>query len=498
MSNDLSIFMRGGETVLAGGKLYKDFVDLKPPLIYYLSALPQLFFGPSEFSPRLFDFLWQLATALSLYYVVRRIVKSEAAAAVSAAIYCVLYAILNSSQTYTCEGFSAIAVVWIIFLQLYDSPVFFKKNFLMGMLIGWCIALKFTLGIILFALIADDIFKNTFKSNFSGFVKKYTAVSLGILLLLMLGLSPLLDKETLDAYRDVLNYLVFYTNITPVSIQFFREALGSIAGFFGDIFSFFLFAALIVAVKPLFKRNSAENRNIVGLCILITGFFLISIIIEKRFNIYYFSRMYVPLSVLAGFGLLKVYRYLRSDWHQYSLLLKSLVVCSIIFFVPFSPLPRFINMMKMSGLYFSDHKKYEAMFERDDNNFQNYSQQKEIAHIIALKRKPGEKVFVMSIGASPIYNFLKIKNASKFAHSQFYYGNGVPESWLNDAHREVFKTTWLVVQKNDGHPILNGHGRSSFQSLQQDSVLWDYVQNNFTRTHTTQEFYIFHKNGAGR
>ena len=135
------------------------------------------------------------------------------------------------------------------------------------------------------------------------------------------------------------------------------------------------------------------------------------------------------------------------------------------------------------------------MFERDDSNFQNYSQQKEIARIINSKRKPGEKVFVMSIGASSVYNFLKIKNASKFAHSQFYFGNGVPESWLNEARQEVFKTTWLVVQLSDGHPALNGHWRSSFQSLQRDSILWNYVEDHFTHTDSTQEFYIFRQNG---
>jgi hypothetical protein len=276
-----------------------------------------------------------------------------------------------------------------------------------------------------------------------------------------------------------------------------RESLGSIAGFFGDTFSFFLFLPVFAAIYSLFKRNEENGRGLIIFCVILTLLLLISVVIERRFTANYFSRMYVPLSILSGYGFLKIYRIVRSEWNSYHRMLRAVLISGVIFMLPFSPLPRLISMVRMSALYLSSSPQYQLMFEREGDNFQNYSQQKTIARILESKKKTGEKVFVMSIGASPIYNFLKEKSASKFAHSQFYFGNGVPRNWLEDARREVFKTTWLVVQLNDGHPILNGHTRDSYSSLKADPVMWPHVSQHFVLVDSTKEFYILKRTGPG-
>ena len=60
ISSDLSVFMHGGMVIADGGSLFKDFFDIKPPLIYYIFAGINLIFGDNVLAFRGFDFVYQL------------------------------------------------------------------------------------------------------------------------------------------------------------------------------------------------------------------------------------------------------------------------------------------------------------------------------------------------------------------------------------------------------------------------------------------------------
>ncbi|MBI3258400.1 MAG: glycosyltransferase family 39 protein, partial [Ignavibacteriae bacterium] len=88
---DQSIFVRGGEVLFGKGKLYIDYLEIKPPLLFLFYGIGGTLFGNSDISYRFFDFLWQLLTIYSLLYCVQRLTQRKVTGIISAAVYAVLY-----------------------------------------------------------------------------------------------------------------------------------------------------------------------------------------------------------------------------------------------------------------------------------------------------------------------------------------------------------------------------------------------------------------------
>ena len=59
--------------------------------------------------------------------------------------------------------------------------------------------------------------------------------------------------------------------------------------------------------------------------------------------------------------------------------------------------------------------------------------------------------------------------------------------------QEVFLSKWIVVQTNDIHPALYGHTKSSWECVHQDSVMFNYLNTNFTKVKEIGAFYVFER-----
>jgi len=69
---DQALFAMGGEHVLNGGLLYRDFWDTKQPGIFWFFALGMRLFGPSEEGVHLLELIWFTAFAAVLIATLRR------------------------------------------------------------------------------------------------------------------------------------------------------------------------------------------------------------------------------------------------------------------------------------------------------------------------------------------------------------------------------------------------------------------------------------------
>jgi len=69
---DQALFAMGGEHVLEGGLLYRDFWDTKQPGVFWFFALAMRLFGPSEEGVHLLELIWFTAFAAVLIGALRR------------------------------------------------------------------------------------------------------------------------------------------------------------------------------------------------------------------------------------------------------------------------------------------------------------------------------------------------------------------------------------------------------------------------------------------
>ncbi len=144
---DQAVFSTAGDMILHGAVPYRDFLDTKPPLIYYLYASAIAIFGRDEWSIHAFDLTWQLVTAYYFFRILRRYFPADyALLAVSLTV--ILYAGSGFWMTAQAESFATLPSLLLLDTTLRAGKSS-RRTLLYGVLAGSAsivlLALKFTL-----------------------------------------------------------------------------------------------------------------------------------------------------------------------------------------------------------------------------------------------------------------------------------------------------------------------------------------------------------------
>ena len=110
---DATIFMMMGDVILQGKTLYYDFIDIKPPLFYYIYAFQNLLFGNSEISLRFALIFWQLITAFTLFKFTEIINKDKPTIYITVLSYIVFFVSLGYDNSITPETYSLLPLLLI-------------------------------------------------------------------------------------------------------------------------------------------------------------------------------------------------------------------------------------------------------------------------------------------------------------------------------------------------------------------------------------------------
>ena len=487
MSFDLSIYITAGKIISNGGKIYVDYVDLKPPLFYYLYTLIYKLTSGTEFNVRLFDFFWQIATLIVLYKVTNKIFNNKIVSFLTAVIYSISYTCLTYIETMNPESFAGLPILLIIFLELKESNKI-PKQILQGLLIGFLIGIKFTFAIILPAIFIADIINN--HNNYREYIKKYFLLGLSSLIIILLSFIQLLNPVIFLGFKNVLAFLNFYSSQPPLNMEFLKMLLKNLAVLFADNYSLFLSVIMGISTFYLLKNLRKFNSRIIIYILSLTIFLLISVIVEKKSSIIHFSRIYTLFAVLTGYGLYIVYNEAVEIIRiKKKLLLLFIPLCVIIAML--SPITRYINIIIPSFYYITDRAKYDVISTKtgDYNILRNTS--REISYYINCNARKEDYVIVMAIGSNIINNMFKTEKISKFSQSCFYFSNINIPDWKSDIFNEIKKAEYIVISFDDKHPMLTGHNFSTYERLMQNHEMSEYLLNYFYLDKVFPPFKIF-------
>lgn len=468
ISPDHAIFSFGGQVILDGGVLYRDFIDIKPPLIYDIFAFIRLVFGNSEVSLRLFDVLWQMLTLFSIHFVLTRWLRNERTAHISMLVYALSYTSSNYTSTLQCETLAALPLLWLLYL--YGCR---ERHSLAWVIAGVAYAgivhLKYTLGIILLPLLLTDIFIRKPALRLALF--RYTLFLVGFLALSIAIYLPLLLNGGWAHYLDVLGFVQRYAALQPVTGEWFGLALTSLLGYFGNKYSLLFTIAAVIGLVTLYKRGKAapiHEREFLVLFAFEAAFLLVSIIVERKFIPYHFSRLYIVLSPFVAIGLLALWYY-GTTWWKRSTGFKRLVL--IAFLLPSllaTPLPRLARSVWSSVLYIINRDKYDQLYTNSDPNesVAIRADQRQVAQYVRTHKQPRDRVLVVAVHAAPVYYFVDASTAPALPSTQFYIADWCAPAWKQHFANELRTAHWLIVQTNDLHPSITGVNLTSEQFLQ--------------------------------
>ena len=490
-SGDLSVFMQCSSAIINGGKLYVDCVDIKPPLIYYLLAFAGKIFGTGEFSIRIFDYIYQMTTIIVLYFLIKKFTYNTSIALITGIIYSVSYSILHYSNTVQSETFASLLIVCTIFLHFSNRN--YLSSFFKGACIGLLMGLKYTMGFVLIAVILDEWLSNKFK--FSEIIKNSLITIIGMILFFLISLLPLLDAEIRNGFIETLKYLQGYSSNPVINAEFLKNSLKLIGNFFGDIFSLFLLIPVFIAIFQSYGFTlinfKKETNDFIKFLVLLSIFLFLSIVFERKFITYHFARLYIPLITMSGIGIYSVIIFLKDKFKLMDKSSKFIVISLIIISFIFSPFPRLLNLVPISYYFFQDKEKYNSLFEIPESATKNRVQHFKIAKIINQNLHKNDLVVVMNSGGNIINSLLNTNRKTKFTQSCFYCGYFYKGIWQKEIFDEIKMGKWLAIQKNDRIPHLFGHNFSTYEMMEKDSSIINYIRKSYFVYDTTGNFMLF-------
>jgi len=498
-TSDLAIFLQGARTIVNGGKIYVDFIDIKPPIAYYSMVPIYLISNIDNHIVRLIEYFIHCLTAIGLgLYLYKKV--NYKVGLFSAFAYSLLVVTLNTPESFQLELIFnfLIILILIIHTNIFNKEI--KKSFglilLEGAIIGLYFSLKYTTGLILLGLLLFDIFYK--KKKFLYFLKYYLILALGFITSALLCLLPLIDNQTFNGYKDMLEFLRYYVNFVGTDIPSINVFLKYSSLYFVDKFSIaFIIAtvfAIILWLKGREQFSTSNKQFILTLSIFLASALILSAIIERKGFAYHYSRSYIPLSIILGFGINEMVVYFKNRLKQKHLNITIPTIIIILFLFVFSPISRFFAVLRIPIVYYFNNERYYDLFHEPQNNpILNYHDKKKVGDFINTHSYPGETVLTMNAGSYDIIQFQKLKVIDKFSHSGFYYGSHIKDKWRNDYLNQLKQADWIIIQVNDFNFSANAHFRTTYESLQSDSVAMEIINSRFDKVFETETIYVYHK-----
>ena len=313
---DQSVFSVGGEMVLKGAVPYRDFLDTKQPLIFYLYAIAIGLFGRQEWSIHLLDIFYQLFAAYYFFRILRRELSSEIAL-VSSSLMLMLYA--GSGFWMTCEAESFAIVPSLLLVDMTVRTVTSKRlakdrfAFQYGLMAGVAVIL---LLILKFTLVLGGLAAMVFVLSRSGLTRKIkwrysiapTASSLALALACVLALWW---AGAWHPFLQSLGWLWHYSAIgngESILAQFFLAFPERLV----YSCSVALFALGVYGVICYVKKKNLTQRSALLTLLLLTGMFqLIGVLIERKIEFpYQYTRAFWAFTPFMAVGLASFARWI--------------------------------------------------------------------------------------------------------------------------------------------------------------------------------------------
>ncbi len=504
LGSDQALFFTAGETILRGGVPYRDFIDIKPPLIYYLYAGAIATFGHTSVSIRIFDIILQSIGLWIMIALVRRCI-SDGVAVLAALFYLLLYLGQGHdclAQTESYVGLLGCSVAWIL---LYKRTVW---GFLaVGGLVALLFLFKSTLAIVLIpvviteiALVRQSIGKatTTILLIMGGFVIVTTAIAI-----------PLLLAGAGARYAEVQRFTASYAATDWQRPALWLKNLCTELPFHLAVdFSIVFSLASVIGIAMSFSEINASSQEnpasakkllLLRFCTLAMGALILTVVIEGKYSPWHLIRFYPFGAILAASGAMVAFTrgFRPTSATPRSFYQRLILIALLPPLILFSPLAGY--GWRTAAVGFKSLQGYlgVAVTTQPTERGEHMEDAREIAKSIVPRYLPGDRMMVVTNFTGEIHYACGIPADYPIYHSVFMMAPYIPQSW-RDQTRDyllVKKPRFLVIQFDSPYPGLTGDSTTPDVALRRIPRLDSAIQHQYHTIATTRHTTILERIG---
>ncbi len=322
--SDIYIFSTGGKMILDGKIPYKDFIDSKPPGIFYLYAGIHWIFGQELVSVRIFDVLYHIVSLSFFYLLLKWYLNDTRIASLSVLIYALWYVSSGIWSTAQSESFAllpTLVIIWAVQKSLVTSSL--NKILLYALAAGTAtillISLKFTLLYPVVLAIGILLWYHSSKKAalLYSFVVGLLVASSALYFYWWLG-----DTGAKENFALIMDWLGGYSSLNPFddlrtfTIIFFEGFQQRLLTYYSPTF----IVLGVIGVYLFFSKNNLDKKDTLVSSIFSTHLLLqltvgiLTILFERKNIHYHFSRSFWALAPFIAVAIINAWVIVEGSW----------------------------------------------------------------------------------------------------------------------------------------------------------------------------------------
>lgn len=502
VGTDAAIYLKAGETIFSGEKIYVDFVDIKTPLFFAAYSLISFIINNTPNYLFILIFFIFLFTAIFLYHFIKNEFNYKIGIS-TAIIFSLSTLIVGNTLYYHSELIFGFLLLLIIFVYArnfsFEEHQYYTKgiinNLFFGILLGLFISIKYTFAIILIPFLIIDFFYEGF--HFKTSLKKNIIIYSALFITLLFSHFLLLDPQIYEGYKNTLSLMSAYANLPQISIKLLRDIVKVTGQFFGDNISLLFTISAFLGIINVFKDNwTSKQKLIVISSFLLVGALLLSVFIERKLIIYHFARFIVPFSIISGIGTVLFVEKIFELWKikKNKRINQTIIVCIVIFLLFIGPLSRYIGILRFTYYAVQGKEEYYEFIDQQRPNFANLIEKMKLTDYINRNYDSSYSTFIVSIGSFDLIYELNTKVIKKLPQRNSFLPKQLNTPYYQDFIHFLKTADLLIIQKNDiTYENITGNTKSSLELVNEDNLANQIINQNFEVKYESKVYRLYSK-----
>lgn len=502
---DQAAFTVGGQMIAREGAVpYRDFIDTKPPVIFYLYAFADILFGANTWGIRLIDIIVQLCTAIILYRLVWDWSESRQLAFITPILYALLIAAQGYWMTAQTEGFAALplAILIRIFWKL-DEDRLLWRSLITGALIALLFFLKFTLIAVMAGFYFYLVFRTDIRARFRWSFSLLSLASFGVFT--ALTLTALYYAGAWENMVGAIDWVRRYA-AQPQEMGglldggFRRKFITELLHSHSVLFTILALIAVFGFAKRSITEPASEFKGFILLMCLCYLFSMAGVLAEQKFFPYHYTRGFVFFIPFVAVGVLVVMRYaaqLISKWKTLGrtqrIVSWSFAAIGLVSALFFSPAVQLYSQ----SFHWARRTVLNQDRERDVQiripSFFAY-EQKIVGQYLREVMAPGDELFVWGNSVGIYYYAHRLPTTFVLTNTPFI-SPWTPQGWRREMMSQLERSDprYIVIEWGDARVYISGSRYDSYQNMNRWPEFREYVFGRYRETKRIGHFVIYER-----